>query len=157
MGGFGISGSNIIPSPYSKVILPPLVLVSCFKSHAVGVQLAKLGIYFYLCTIYIYLASEVRSTPISTSLSAPRSAPNQRSVFVVPRQLCRWLNLLYLPTHSPSESPMKTVNPSSEHDPQLERQAVRKLDYTILPIMTIFYLLSFLVCSFWPAVFRFFF
>jgi MFS family permease len=40
---------------------------------------------------------------------------------------------------------MKTiVNPSSEHELQLERQAVRKLDYTILPIMTIFYFLSFL-------------
>jgi len=30
-------------------------------------------------------------------------------------------------------------------DSDLERRAVRKLDYTILPVMTMFYLLSFLV------------
>ena len=32
-------------------------------------------------------------------------------------------------------------------DSDLERKAVRKLDYTILPVMTMFYLLSFLVCD----------
>ncbi|KAF8817606.1 MFS general substrate transporter [Phlegmacium glaucopus] len=42
------------------------------------------------------------------------------------------------------ESPLKTINPSSEHELHLERQAVRMLDYTILPVMTMFYLLSFL-------------
>ena len=38
----------------------------------------------------------------------------------------------------------------SEHpdDLQLERQTVRKLDYTILPIMSLFYLVSFLVSIF---------
>jgi len=30
-------------------------------------------------------------------------------------------------------------------DTELERRAVRKMDYTILPVMTMFYLLSFLV------------
>jgi hypothetical protein len=32
-------------------------------------------------------------------------------------------------------------------DRELERRAVRKLDYTILPVMTMFYLLSFLVSA----------
>jgi hypothetical protein len=31
------------------------------------------------------------------------------------------------------------------HDKDLERMAVRKLDYSILPVMTMYYLLSFLV------------
>jgi len=46
--------------------------------------------------------------------------------------------------YSTPESPLKTINPSTEHELHLERQAVRKLDYTVLPIMTMFYLLSFL-------------
>ena len=32
-------------------------------------------------------------------------------------------------------------------DAEEERQAVRRLDYQIVPLMTVFYLLSFLVCS----------
>ncbi|KAF8817607.1 MFS general substrate transporter [Phlegmacium glaucopus] len=45
---------------------------------------------------------------------------------------------------STPESPLKIIIPSSEHELQLERQAVRKLDYTILPMMTMFYFLSYL-------------
>ena len=44
------------------------------------------------------------------------------------------------------ESLLKTVGPLSERDLQLERQAIRKLDYTILPIVTLFYLTSSVVC-----------
>ncbi|KAF8817612.1 MFS general substrate transporter [Phlegmacium glaucopus] len=47
-------------------------------------------------------------------------------------------------TISTPESPLKAIIPSSEHELQLERQAVRKLDYTILPVMTMFYFLSYL-------------
>ena len=50
-------------------------------------------------------------------------------------------------TSSTPEPPLKTIDPLSEHDLQLERQAVRKLDYTILPIVTLFFLASFIVCS----------
>ena len=39
------------------------------------------------------------------------------------------------------ESPTTTIDSLSE----LERGAVRKLDYTILPVMTIFFLLSIMV------------
>ena len=46
------------------------------------------------------------------------------------------------------ESPLKTIDSLSEHDLQLERQAVRKLDYTLLPIIILFYLASFMVCFF---------
>ena len=41
------------------------------------------------------------------------------------------------------ESPL-TI--SSEHERQLERQAVRKLDCTILPVVAFIYLLAILVC-----------
>ena len=43
---------------------------------------------------------------------------------------------------------LPTTTDPTEHDlqPELERQAVRKLDYNILPIMSLFYLVSFLVC-----------
>ena len=51
-------------------------------------------------------------------------------------------------TSSTPESPLKTVAPLSEHDLQLERQTIRKLDYTILPIVTLFYLTSSVVCFF---------
>ena len=51
-------------------------------------------------------------------------------------------------TSSTLESPLKTVDSLSEHDLQLERQAVRKLDYTILPIVTLFFLASYMVCFF---------
>ena len=46
-----------------------------------------------------------------------------------------------------SPTSLKTTDPS-QHDlqPELERQAVRKLDYNILPIISLFYLVSFLVC-----------
>lgn len=37
-------------------------------------------------------------------------------------------------------------------DPQEERRIVRKLDYCLIPLMTIFYLLSFLVSLFVPPV-----
>lgn len=37
------------------------------------------------------------------------------------------------------------VNDVKPIDPILEKKAVRKLDLTIIPIMTLFYLLSFLV------------
>ena len=47
-----------------------------------------------------------------------------------------------------SSTPEPLTTELSEVDLQLERQAVRKLDYTILPIMSLFYLVSFLVC-FW--------
>jgi len=39
---------------------------------------------------------------------------------------------------------LKTKGPLSEHDQQLERQAVRMLDYTIIPVVTLFYLTSFI-------------
>jgi hypothetical protein len=48
------------------------------------------------------------------------------------------------PLSSTSEPPLKTSD-LSENDWQLERQAVRKFDYTVLPIITFFYLVSFLV------------
>ena len=48
---------------------------------------------------------------------------------------------------SPSSPSLNTTN-ISEYDLQLERRAVRKLDFTILPIMALFYLVSFLVCFF---------
>ncbi|KAF8817611.1 MFS general substrate transporter [Phlegmacium glaucopus] len=47
-------------------------------------------------------------------------------------------------TTSTQESPLKIIIPSSEYELHLERQAVRILDYTILPTMTMFYLLSYL-------------
>ena len=47
---------------------------------------------------------------------------------------------------SAPESPLKT---NSEHELHLERQAVRKLDYTLIPVVTIFYLVTFLACSLW--------
>ncbi|KAF8815171.1 MFS general substrate transporter [Phlegmacium glaucopus] len=47
-------------------------------------------------------------------------------------------------TSSTPEPPLKTTNLSSEHELQLERQAVRKLDYIILPMMTMFYFLLYL-------------
>ena len=57
---------------------------------------------------------------------------------------------LRLSTSSTPESPpsLKIICPLSEHELQLERQleAVRRLDYTILPIITLFYLASFMVC-----------
>jgi len=45
---------------------------------------------------------------------------------------------------STSKSPpsLTTIDPFSEHELQLERQAVRKLDYTIIPVMSILYLLG---------------
>ena len=52
----------------------------------------------------------------------------------------------HLSISSTPESTLKIIGPLSEHDLQLERQAVRKLDYTILPIVTLFYLTSFMVC-----------
>ena len=36
-------------------------------------------------------------------------------------------------------------SPHPSFDPEDERRAVRKLDYTILPLVSLFYLLSFLV------------
>ena len=53
-----------------------------------------------------------------------------------------------LPLSSTPKWPPTTTD--SEHELQLrvERQAVRKLDYTILPIISLFYLVSFLVCFF---------
>ena len=51
-----------------------------------------------------------------------------------------------LSTSSTPESPLKASGLVSEHDLQLERQAVRRIDYTILPIITLFYLASYLVC-----------
>ena len=45
---------------------------------------------------------------------------------------------------SAPESPLKT---NSEHELHLERQAVQKLDYTLIPVVTVFYLATFLVCS----------
>ncbi|KAF8799657.1 hypothetical protein BYT27DRAFT_7201263 [Phlegmacium glaucopus] len=45
-------------------------------------------------------------------------------------------------TISTPESPRKIIIPSSEHELQLERQAVRMLDYTTLPVMAMFHLLS---------------
>ena len=47
---------------------------------------------------------------------------------------------------STPESPPTTEDPLSEQELQAERQAVRKLDYTILPIVTLFYFVSFIVC-----------
>ena len=49
---------------------------------------------------------------------------------------------------SKSSTPGKTIDldPLPEHDLQLERRAVRKLDYTILPIVTLLFLASFIVC-----------
>lgn len=38
------------------------------------------------------------------------------------------------------------VSEPAEETRLLERRALRKLDYAILPVMTMFYLLSFLVC-----------
>ena len=57
------------------------------------------------------------------------------------------MDLTDLSKSSTPESPssLKTIGPLSELDLQLERQAVRKLDYTILPIITLFYLSSFMV------------
>jgi hypothetical protein len=49
-------------------------------------------------------------------------------------------------TSSTPESPLNATGPLSEHDLQQERQAVRKLDFTILPIITLFFLASFIVC-----------
>jgi len=47
---------------------------------------------------------------------------------------------------SDSELQVGTNNPTLvRYSRDEERKAVRKLDYTILPVMTIFYLLSFLV------------
>ena len=58
------------------------------------------------------------------------------------------VGLHLLQTSSTPESPMKTVDPlDSEHELHLERQAVRKLDYTIISVMSIFYLLCILVRS----------
>ena len=51
-----------------------------------------------------------------------------------------------LSTSSTPESPLNALGPLSELDLQLERQAVRKLDYTILPFVTLYYLTSFMVC-----------
>ena len=51
------------------------------------------------------------------------------------------------PSVSRSDPETKSIHLCPDHELQLERQAVRKFDYTILPIMTIFYLLGFLVCS----------
>jgi len=45
---------------------------------------------------------------------------------------------------SKPDSPVEAKNQSSEHELQLERRAVRMLDYTILPVMAMFYFLSFL-------------
>ena len=86
-----------------------------------------------------------------SALSTQRSALENRAHYFQDKlKPLRRSETTLLPRHLPfklsMESPMKTTNPSSEHELQLERQAVRKLDYTILPIMTIFYLLSFLVC-----------
>jgi hypothetical protein len=50
-----------------------------------------------------------------------------------------------LSTSSTPELLLKTIGPLPEHDLKLERQAVRKLDYTILPIVTLFFLTSFIV------------
>jgi len=41
---------------------------------------------------------------------------------------------------------------SGDYRSELERKAVRKLDLTILPILTMFYLLSFLVRSFFMSI-----
>ena len=43
------------------------------------------------------------------------------------------------------ESPTTTMGSLSEHELELERKAVRKLDYSILPVMAIFFLLSIMV------------
>lgn len=43
------------------------------------------------------------------------------------------------------ESPVKTIDLFTEHELQLEHQAVRKLDYILIPIMALFFLASFLV------------
>lgn len=50
-------------------------------------------------------------------------------------------------SHRPALPSPLAVQPTPplKHDPDLERRAVRKLDYTLLPVMTMFYLLSFLV------------
>lgn len=40
---------------------------------------------------------------------------------------------------------VKEMVPLAGIDPEDERKAVRRLDYSVLPIMTMFYLLSFLV------------
>ncbi len=49
--------------------------------------------------------------------------------------------------HYVDENVKETV-PLAGIDPEDERKAVRRLDYCLLPIMTMFYLLSFLVrCS----------
>lgn len=37
---------------------------------------------------------------------------------------------------------------------EAERRAVRKLDYAIIPVMTMFYLLSFLVSNIFPYLFK---
>ena len=54
------------------------------------------------------------------------------------------------PSSTPEPLPRSTdFFEESEHDLlKLEQQAVRKLDYTILPMMSLFYLVSFLVCFF---------
>ena len=54
------------------------------------------------------------------------------------------------------ESPLTTENPFSDLELQAERQAVRKLDYTILPIVTLFYIVSFMVCFLWLRALSFF-
>ena len=53
------------------------------------------------------------------------------------------------PSSTPDSPPgLKTTDFSEHdhwHDLHLERQAVRRLDYTIIPILSLFYLVSFLV------------
>ena len=53
------------------------------------------------------------------------------------------------------ESPLKTISSFSEHDLQLERQAVRRLDYTIIPVLSMLYLLLALVCTYTTRVTQF--
>lgn len=47
-------------------------------------------------------------------------------------------------TLTPEPAPLNTVDSFSEHELQLEQQAVRKLDYTVLPIVALFCLASLL-------------
>lgn len=46
-----------------------------------------------------------------------------------------------------SSPPSEVDHKSSIPDSVAEREAVRRLDWTILPVVTMFYLLSYLVCA----------
>ena len=50
------------------------------------------------------------------------------------------------PGLSRKPTPESPLNISSEHELQLERQAVRKLDFIILPLIALIDLLAILVC-----------